>query len=160
MIETAKQTPGTVKYVGFDLFEDLTEEQYQYELSKRPPSKQEVESLLSPTGAEITLVQGNTLQTLTQYAQSGEKVDFVFIDGGHSVETIQSDWDAVAKLMHENTVVIFDDYWRNRGDQSAKPVVDKIDTAKYQVEVLSEIDCFDNPDFGRLEISFAKVTQL
>lgn len=160
MIEHAKKVSpkSEISYVGFDLFEDLSEEMYHHELSKKPPTIVEVEKRLHSTGANITLIKGNTLDTLPSFVNESKKFDFIFIDGGHHVETIRSDWNAVSKLMHANTVVIFDDYWRNNYSQSAKPVVDEIDTTKYKVEILSEIDCFDNPDFGRLEISFAKVT--
>jgi len=56
-------------------------------------------------------------------------------------------------------VVIFDDYWRNREDAGCKVVVDHIDENVYTVEILKEIDVFNNADFGRLEISFARVTK-
>jgi predicted O-methyltransferase YrrM len=157
--EAQKSSPGTVvHYVGFDLFEDLTQEMYQHELSKKPPTKHEVEKKLHTTGAKIELIKGNTLETLPLFASGTTKADFVFIDGGHNVETIASDWRAVQRIMHKDTVVIFDDYWRNNSQQSAKPVVDAIDTTQYRVEILPEIDRFTNPDFGKLEISFAKVT--
>ena len=160
MIKTAKEnSPGSIKYIGFDLFEDLTEELYVQELSKKPPTKNEVQEKLLKSGAEILLIKGDTNKTLTEFADGTEKVDFVFIDGGHHVATISNDWAAVEKLMHDKTVVIFDDYWRNRPAESAKPVVDAIDQTKCIVEVLPEIDSFNNPDFGRLEISFAKVTK-
>jgi predicted O-methyltransferase YrrM len=161
MIATAQRASGEqVGYVGFDLFEDLTEDMYQYELSKKPPTRKEVEQDLKKTGADIKLIQGNTLQTLVDYVKKASKVDFIFIDGGHKKETVLSDWKAVSSLMHEKTVVIFDDYWHNREDESAKSIVDNIDRSKYWVEVLPEIDIFENPDFGHLEISFAKVQLL
>lgn len=161
MIEAAQRfSDGQVTYIGFDLFEDLTDDMYHYELSKKPPTKEAVEDELKKTGAKIELIQGNTLETLVLYSETEKKADFVFIDGGHKKETVQSDWDTVSKLMHKDTVVIFDDYWRNRDDESAKPVVDKIDQSVYKVEILPEIDVFENPDFGHLEISFAKVQLL
>ncbi|MFT7644522.1 MAG: putative O-methyltransferase YrrM [Candidatus Paceibacteria bacterium] len=161
MIETAqKNTSETINYIGFDLFEDLTNEIFLRELSKKPPSQNDVEQKLLKTGANITLIKGNTLETLPEYIKNAPKVDFIFIDGGHDVATIQSDWDCVNKLMHDETVVIFDDYWRNRKTESAGPTVDTIDTDIYNVEILPEIDKFDNSDFGRLEISFARVKKL
>jgi hypothetical protein len=160
MIEKAQlNTDKKVTYIGFDLFEGLSDDLYKEELSKKPPTFDEVKNKLEATNANITLIKGNTINTLPEFIKGGEKVDFIFIDGGHSVDTIQSDWDAVSKLMHENTVVIFDDYWRNREEESAGPVVNSIDKTKYTVEILPEIDKFNNPDFGRLEISFAKVSK-
>ena len=161
MIKKAQQNINSkIRYIGFDLFEELSSDLYKEELSKMPPSYDEVKTKLESLGADVSLVKGNTLQTLPEYVQNSEKVDFIFIDGGHSVETIKSDWEAVSQLMHDNTVVIFDDYWRNRKAESAAPIVDVIDRSKYEVEILPEIDKFNNPDFGRLEISFAKVSKL
>lgn len=147
-----------IKYVGFDLFEELSNDLYQLEISKRPPTKAEVLDKLAMYNADVLLIQGNTLETLPAFVRSSETFDFIFIDGGHHVETIRSDWQSVSKLMHHGSVVIFDDYWRNDAHQSAKPIVDAIDTNTYRVEILPEVDTFNNSDFGRLEISFAKVT--
>ena len=49
------------------------------------------------------LIKGNTRDTLPSYV-----ADFVYIDGGHSVATIRSDYEAV-KGSH---VIVFDDYYR------------------------------------------------
>ncbi|MFT5036476.1 MAG: hypothetical protein ACI9VM_000036 [Candidatus Azotimanducaceae bacterium] len=158
MIDRAKKYNSDISYYGFDLFEELTEEKHKEELSKWPPSKSEVESLLQKTGADISLFTGNTLQSLPAAISSLPKMDFIFIDGGHSNETVLSDWENVRTLMHKDTIVIFDDYWRNRVDGGSKLTVDAIDTEYYNLEILPEIDSFNNPDFGRLDISFAKVT--
>lgn len=161
MIETAKLVSSSemITYYGFDLFENLDQAHYEKEVSKKPPAKQDVENLLSTTGVQIKLFSGNTLVTMPQVIPTLPTMDFVFIDGGHSLETIAGDWSCVQKLMHSNTIVIFDDYWRNRSDAGAKMIVDSIDREKYTVQILKEIDSFDNADFGRLDISFAKVTR-
>ena len=159
MINEALQHTPKILYVGYDLFEDLGEAGYQEEFSKRPPSEEEVKILLKKTGVEILLFKGNTLKTLPESIEGLPKIDFIFIDGGHSVETIASDWLFIQKLMHDTSVVIFDDYWRNRSDAGCKVVVDAIDRALFDVSILPEIDTFNNPDFGKLEISFARVVK-
>ncbi len=159
MLKEALKHQGEVDYYGFDLFEDLGETGYIEELSKMPPTEDKVKTLLQTTKANIHLYKGNTLKTLSEAVGKIPKMDFIFIDGGHSVETIASDWKYVQELMHKDTVVIFDDYWRNRTDAGCKAVVDAIDHNQFNVEILPEIDRFNNPDFGNLEISFAKVTQ-
>lgn len=160
MVNHARKYRSDVTYYGFDLFELLTEDKYKYEVSKKPPSQLEVEQKLKSANINFKLYKGDTAETLIQAAAEIPKVDFVYIDGGHSVDTIRQDWNNVEKLMHDNTVVIFDDYWRNRTDAGCKAVVDLIDTLKYKVEVLPEINTFNNIDFGRLEISYAKVSVL
>jgi predicted O-methyltransferase YrrM len=146
-----------IAYYGFDLFEGMTDEVFVSELSKRPPTEAEVKEKLSRSGASITLYKGDTNVILPQIVPTLPKIDLVFIDGGHAVETIRNDWNQISKLMHERTVVIFDDYWRNRTDAGCKAVVDAIDKNKYSVEVLPIVDSFNNKKFGRLDISFARV---
>lgn len=160
MISEAQKQSSEVSYYGFDLFENLGEEKYHNELSKRPPSEESVRTLLEKTGARIFLFKGNTLESLPGAVPSLPTMDFIFIDGGHSIETIASDWMHIQKLVGNHTIVIFDDYWHNRVDAGCKTVVDAIDRSQYRVEILPEIDVFNNADFGRLEISFAKITRV
>jgi predicted O-methyltransferase YrrM len=158
MIETAaKNVPLTmIHYIGFDIFEKITKELYNEEVSKMPPTQHEVASFLGTTGVKITLLAGLTQDTMRQVGAL-PKADFVFIDGGHAAETVRNDWEGIKKIMHKNTVVIFDDYWQNRSD-GPRVVIDNIDRQTYNVEILPETDVFFNPDFGRLVISLVKVT--
>jgi len=159
MITLAKSFNNQVTYYGFDLFESMDEDFYAEEISKWPPKESEVFSKLNETGAEINLFKGNTMETMPAICPTLPKMDFVYIDGGHKLETVQNDWDCVSTLMHEGTVVIFDDYWPERGEfGGAKLIVDSLDQEKYLVEILKPLDVFDNKDFGTLKINFAKVT--
>ncbi|MBU1203302.1 class I SAM-dependent methyltransferase [Patescibacteria group bacterium] len=160
MIEEAKKyhNKEEIHYYGFDLFEDLSNEEYERELSKKPPSKQIVNDAISHSGANIHLYQGNTMEVLPAVASELPKMDFVYIDGGHSLTTIESDWLNTIKVMDKNTVVVFDDYWVNREDGGCKPIVDKIDRTIFDVEILPITDKFNNSDFGKLVIRFAKVS--
>jgi predicted O-methyltransferase YrrM len=86
-------------------------------------------------------------------------MDFIFIDGGHSFETIQSDWDNVKHRMHDETVVVFDDYWT--GPALTDPVYSQggcqrlIDSLTgYQVEILEPTD-----KFKRIWSNMVKVTK-
>ncbi len=149
-----------IHYIGFDLFESLSETMYEKEISKRPPTEAVVRRKLDASGAKVSLYVGDTHQSLpVALDELNIKFDFAFIDGGHSYDTIKNDWECISQMMGGDSVVLFDDYWRNRTDHGAKRVVDQIDKNIYNVEVLPQVDCFDNRDFGRLEISFAKVTR-
>jgi len=145
-----------IQYIGFDLFKTMTKELYAHEISKMPPSREEVFAYLETSGAKINLYAGYTQDTMRMVG-SLPKVDFVFIDGGHATDTVLNDWKGVQKVMHDKTVVIFDDYWQNRKD-GPKVVIDTIDRNIFNVEILPKIDVFFNPDFGRLVISLVKVT--
>lgn len=99
-----------VVYTGFDLFEEATDETNEAELNaKRNIPLVRVTETLNRfkerfPGFSFQLIKGNTRETL-----AGEQIcaDFVFIDGGHSVDTIRSDYEAVKS----SPVVVFDDYY-------------------------------------------------
>lgn len=148
-----------VEYYGFDLFESLDQTLFVDEISKWPPTQKEVEEKLMATGASIHLYKGNTQTVLPESLTSLPPMDFIFIDGGHSQETILNDWMNSKELMHDKTVVIFDDYWPESLTEGAKPIVDSIDTSLYNVEILPTVDRFTNKDFGKLVIRFAEITK-
>lgn len=105
--EAAKFRPiESIDYVGFDLFEQQTGEYNRLEGSKDAWPKSVVERRLKATGAKFELVQGNTRDTLAGFGW--RHYDFMFIDGGHSEETIKSDWNNVCTLQ---AVFVFDDYY-------------------------------------------------
>lgn len=159
MIAAAKEfNPAQdIHYYGLDLFEEFTENVMSAELSKRPPAMAEVERRLAATGAHIHLYRGDTQKTLPCLAPTLPLMDFIFIDGGHSRETVLSDWRYACTLLSPRGVLIFDDYWVNRTDAGAKPTVDSIDRGTFFVELLPTVDCVRHPGFGELRIQFAEV---
>jgi predicted O-methyltransferase YrrM len=109
MIEAAKKAGvKKIEYYGFDTFEGPPKDE--------PNPKTEVSNLraavkiLSSMNIKFHLFKGNTRKTLPQNISKLPKMDLVYIDGGHSYKTVKSDWENIKKLMHERTVVIFDDY--------------------------------------------------
>lgn len=95
------------KYYGFDLFEDATPETDAAEKNvKAHYTLRGVQSYLQ--GFDVTLVKGNTRETLPKFSAP---VDFAWIDGGHSVETIASDWENVERVLVDGGQVLFDDYY-------------------------------------------------
>lgn len=149
-----------IHYYGFDLFEEIDQKTFKDEISKWPPTEKDVKDKLDILGANIHLYKGNTMITFPKYINSLPKMDFVFIDGGHKLETVKNDWTFTEKLMDDNTVVIFDDYWPERAEfGGSKKIVDSIDTKVYKVEILKIIDKIENKDFGKFSIQLAKVTK-
>lgn len=162
MIRTAaaRSDMASVRYCGFDLFEDLTEEQLRLEFSKRPPSHDEVLRKLQGTGASIRLVRGNTRETLPRSLELLRHADLVFVDGGHSIETITADWSAVRSAMHPGMTVIFDDYYPDPVPEltglGCQGVIDQLDRSTYAVDVLDPTDSFEQP-WGVLRIQMARI---
>jgi len=159
MIQVAKKFHGTeVEYYGFDLFELLDKEIYLKEIAKNPPTLKEVIINLKKTNCKINLFQGDTREILPKVVKNLPKMDFIFIDGGHSIKTIENDWKCAQQLMTNNTVLIFDDYW-NRSDLGCKKVIEKINKIKFNVEILPIQDKFIKR-WGILKINFVRVQKI
>ena len=158
MIETAKLffPVNEIEYYGFDLFEEATNGKLEYEFSKGAPlSLSHVKLKLEKTGAKIFLFKGNTRKILPKVVKDLPIMDFVFIDGGHSIETIENDWKNVQEVMNENTVVIFDDFY-NIDDVGCRKIIEKLDRHNFEVTILQPQDIFKK-DWGTLKINFVKV---
>jgi len=157
MIEEAKKhsSPKEIEYYGFDLFELLDDKTTLKEFAKVPPSLEIVREKLERTNAKIHLYKGYTKDTFPRVINELPKMDFVFIDGGHSIETIKNDWEYVQRVIDEKTIVIFDDYW-NKDDAGCKKVIEDIDKEKFEVTILPIQDKFKK-EWGILKINFVKV---
>ncbi len=159
-----------LRYIGFDLFE-------------QPPDYEGAKPGTLPLSAvtnriqrylpklAFNLIKGNTRETLPGWlgATTGmrreftfDHADLVFIDGGHSLETIASDWHWIyLYLSKPGTVIVLDDYYYDREDKGCKPLIDGLSRMHelVKVELLDPIDKFKKPD-GDLSVQFAKVTIL
>jgi hypothetical protein len=149
-----------VRYRGFDLFEDLSDEELARELSKRPPRYEEVLARLRRIGADVRLIRGNTRVTLPKATDQLRQADFVFIDGGHSIETITSDWNAVRGAMRADATVVFDDYYVDPGPEleglGCQTIIAGLDQGRYTVELLEPSDVFAKP-WGLLKVRMVRV---
>lgn len=105
------QYANNISYTGYDIFDLDTDEDFQRnEFNGKGPGRQwvaekgfnKVRSRNSKF--KYNLVQGFTNETLTK-----TKFDFVFIDGGHSYETVKHDYNMVS----DSTVLVFDDYYQD-----------------------------------------------
>jgi predicted O-methyltransferase YrrM len=114
MIEAAKLFNNKIFYFGFDLFEDFFKKKniLKVEFSKEPKNFNFIKEKIGAI-ANVFLYKGYTKNTLPLFIKKKVKPDLIFIDGGHSIETISNDWSFVKKMMKKTTVVIFDDYYSN-----------------------------------------------
>lgn len=92
-------------YIGFDLFEEATEETDKKEFNVKPHNRvADVQAHIKKHVplANVSLIKGDTNKTLHNLI-----VDFAFIDGGHSLETIRHDYECLKK----SSVIVLDDYY-------------------------------------------------
>ena len=112
MIEAAKSFNNNIEYYGFDLFEEITSKIHEDELSKFPDNLETIKLLLDKH-AKINLFKGFTKQTLKVFYEKKINVDFIFIDGGHSVETIENDYFYCSKIINKKGITIMDDFYES-----------------------------------------------
>jgi len=120
MATAAFKNLDEVHYVGFDLFEEASYEVDQKESNFKPHNTMDiVSSRLTEFATKIAekqnkkftfkLFKGDSKLTLKQAKESGdlEGVDFAFIDGGHSEETVRSDYAVLKDIPY----IVFDDFF-------------------------------------------------
>tara|TARA_B100000945_G_C20354206_1_gene583785 strand:- start:322 stop:951 length:630 start_codon:yes stop_codon:yes gene_type:complete len=129
-------------FTGIDLFEDTSKDLDKKEmtskhnklsnplkhllfniiLKKDLNSLDAVNSLLKKFGASIKLLKGLSEIQLTKVDL--EKIDFVFLDGGHSYETVRKDLDLIISKLKKGKIIICDDY--DQVDYGVKKAVDEL----------------------------------
>jgi len=147
---------AAVRYYGFDLFGPAPE----HERTARTvaPAMSEVYRTLQPTGAGIYLCAGDSRQTLPRQLPPLPIMDLIFIDGGHSAQTVASDFEHCRHLAGPATPIILDDYW-SYPEGGCNALVDRLmGDPGYRVELLEPVDVFQR-DWGELRTRFAKVTR-
>lgn len=116
MCQAALRYRNDVHYVGYDLFDETTPAIDAEELNIKAMKADRLSakaglSTLKKHAPNFTfeLVPGNTRETL-----HGKTImaDFAFIDGGHSVETIRGDYEA----LKTSKIIVFDDYYTDGPD--------------------------------------------
>ena len=101
------QAAPNAHYYGFDLFEEATAQTDAEELNvKAHNAVAAVQKKLA--GYQAHLFMGNTRSTLSGF---NVPVDFVWMDGGHSVETIASDFANVRRVALPGAQIYLDDYY-------------------------------------------------
>lgn len=165
MIETAKTfyKPENITYYGFDLFEHLSDEELKEEFSKKPFSEAEIQKKLDKSKAEITLYKGYSQKTIPAFVDhyQGPKMDFIYIDGGHHIDTVTQDWQNLQPLIGDHTIVLFDDFYPYPTDELVQKGCNRLVQTlehedSWQVDFLEPVDRFDH-DWGTLHVQFVEV---
>jgi len=158
--EAAKKVPEwEINFYGFDLFEEMTpqlrDEEWSFQTNKVPKLADVRAFLQEKTRARVHLYKGNTRQTLKTNMSALPKMDLIYIDGGHTIETTRNDWQYSSKLMKDDTIVYFDDYCDEMPFIGSKFIKGEL-SDDYQYEVMPETDTYPRK-FGRLKSQLLKV---
>lgn len=91
-------------------------------LRMNPNSKESVMFLLNKFRKSINLYKGYSGDILNKINLSD--VDFVFLDGGHSYETVKKDLKILKTKLNDKSIIVCDDY--NISQYGVKKAVDEI----------------------------------
>jgi len=138
------ETKDKLHYIGFDLFEDATEELDVLEFNGKPHNAitavgtrlQQFADKMKEQNKEFTyeLHKGDSKQTLVDHKEAVAKANFAYIDGGHSDATVASDYE---NLKHCD-VIVFNNYFTE--DVDGKIVGEENQSINRLVQT------FDSPD--------------
>lgn len=162
IIATASEFTGpqTINYSGIDLFKFKFSDEIKFnEIALTPDKKSDVQKTLELTGANINLFEGFSDIILPQLV-GVQLFDLIIIDGGHSYDTVKSDFLNSTKLLSDKGCIIFDDYTNLRGETIGKfginRVIREIDRNKFNVRISYNRDLFWK-SYGPLILRMVKV---
>ena len=133
---------GNFKFTGVDIFTEKWEKNslkeftpisrrisnplkwiyFKFILRTNPNSEKGVRFLLKKFQNSINLHKGYSKEILRKIDL--KSFDFVFLDGGHSYETVKEDLDLLLSGLNKNSIIICDDY--NISQYGVKKAVDEI----------------------------------
>jgi hypothetical protein len=150
------KNPG-VEYHGVDVFEDSDDELIKRELSLKACSLTAVRERLEKTRSRVYLYKGLSKNTYGEVAGSGVRFDLIWIDGGHSYETIKTDFEQYSKLLTSTGVIFIDDYTEDPYLRDIKMYVDAELKPDPRLEVVihgEQIDRYRGFDYRVVSVRF------
>ncbi len=105
MIKRAQRYRTEIQYIGYDLFEEANDQTDSEELNlKKHHTVDAVEAHIRSEcpGVRLNLIKGNTRKTLNNIS-----ADLCFLDGGHSLETIEHDYS----MVKTSGMILLDDFY-------------------------------------------------
>ena len=141
------------KYIGVDIFEHdeksnneivpninfrnlLKQFYYRYIKKENPYSLIAVKKLLKKFEENVELLKGDSKKILPIIDLT--KVDYVFIDGGHSYETVKSDLNNCKIVIENKGIVLCDDYDLSYAPGVKEAIDEFVLTEQYNVKILFE----------------------
>ena len=141
------------RYIGIDLFEydeNLKDEvvpninfnnplkQFYYKYIKRenPYSLISVKKLLKRFEKNVEIIKGDSKEILPNLDLT--EVDYVFLDGGHSYETVKNDLNNCKIVIENNGIVLCDDYNLSYAPGVKKAIDEFSNIEQYSTKILFE----------------------
>ena len=141
------------KYIGVDIFEfdetkknetipninfknSLKQFYYRYIKREKPYSLESVQNLLKKFKKNIEIFKGDSKSILPKIELT--EVDYVFIDGGHSYETVKSDLNNCKIVIENKGIVLCDDYDLSYAPGVKEAIDEFVSKEQYNIKILFE----------------------
>ena len=141
------------KYIGVDIFEHdeksnnevipninfrnpLKQFYYQYIKKENPYSLISVKKLLKKFEKNVEILKGDSKKILPKIDLS--EVDYVFIDGGHSYETVKSDLNNCKIVIENKGIILCDDYNLSYAPGVKEAIDEFVSEEQYNIKILFE----------------------
>ena len=141
------------KYIGVDIFEHgeksknevipninfrnpLKQFYYQYIKKENPYSLISVKKLLKKFEKNVEILKGDSKKILPKIDLT--EVDYVFIDGGHSYETVKSDLNNCKIVIENKGIVLCDDYNLSYAPGVKEAIDEFVSKEQYNIKILFE----------------------
>ena len=139
------------KYIGIDIFENdekskdevipninfknpLKHFYFRYIKRENPYSLNSVKELLKKFEKNIEIIKGDSKKILPKIDLSN--VDYVFLDGGHSYETVKNDLNNCKIVIENKGIVLCDDYNLSYAPGVKKAIDEFSSNEQYEIKIL------------------------
>ena len=108
---------------------------YRYIIREDPYSLESVLKLLKKFKKNINIIKGNSIKILKEI--NLDKIDYVFLDGGHKFETVKNDLENLTKVVHNNGIILCDDYNLSYAPGVKKAINEYVLDKKFNLKILN-----------------------
>ena len=141
------------KFTGIDLFSndnEISEDEYipktkfsnplktiyyRYITRLDPYSLQSVLKLLKKFEKNVNVIKGNSNKVLKEI--NLDKIDYVFLDGGHKYETVKNDLENLTQVINNNGIILCDDYDLSYAPGVKKAIDEYVFNKNFNLKILN-----------------------
>ena len=142
------------QFIGIDLFSDnnieISNEEfnpqtkfsnplktiyYKYIIRLDPYSIQSVLRLLKKFRNNVSIIKGNSNKILKEI--NLDKIDYVFVDGGHKYETVKNDLQNLIQVVKNNGTILCDDYDLTYAPGVKKAINEYVSSNNFNLKILN-----------------------
>lgn len=152
-----------VEYHGIDVFEGSTPELVEKEVSLVAVSMENVLKRLHKFSRSVFLYKGYSTDVFPNIKDASLEFDCIWIDGGHSYETVKFDFDHYSQLLRQGGTIFIDDYTNDSMLPDVKRFVDNelLNNRRYNVKIHNQhIDTYRGYIYKVVSVQFCVSNRL